>query len=161
AGSIQSALRAMPKENAAKVIFMPSPSAPEAPTRFDVEPLIAAEKDHREKFAFLGGGGTLNVMIQQSVRSGDSGPETQKKYKERPEETMRQGASGFGKITTEHSAMTRTQYYEYAPADHPLFLLLADISAEHDGAPICIHMEAVPKSMPIPTELQFAPNASQ
>jgi predicted TIM-barrel fold metal-dependent hydrolase len=122
---------------------------------------MAAEKDHRDKLAFLGGGGTLNVMIQQAVWSGDSGPEIQKKFRDRAEEIMRHGASGFGEMTTEHFAMTPTQYYEYAPADHPLFLLLADISAEHDGAPICIHMEAVPKPMPIPAELQWAPNAAQ
>src|SRR5581483_1962066 len=58
AGSIQTALRAMDSENAASIIFLPSPFTPDDPTRFDEEVLIAAEKDHRDKFAFVGGGGT-------------------------------------------------------------------------------------------------------
>ena len=42
-------------------------------------------------------------------------------------------------------------------ADHPLFLLLADIAAEHD-VPISLHMEAVPSDMPLPSELKSPPN---
>ena len=161
AGSIQDALRTMRTENAAKMILLPSPFTPDDPTRFDDESLIAAEKDHRDKLAFLGGGGTLNVMIQQAVHSGNAGPEVQKKFKERAEEIVRQGASGFGEMTTEHFATGPGTYYEYAPADHPLVLLLADISAEHGGAPIDFHMEAVPKTMPLPPEMKSPPNPPQ
>lgn len=39
--------------------------------------------------------------------------------------------------------------YESAPPDHPLFLLLADIAARYD-VPMDIHMEAVPREMPMP-----------
>ena len=152
----------MPIENCAKVIFMPSPFAAEQTNRFDDEFIMAAEKDHRDKFAFLGGGGTLNVMIQQSVESGDAGPEVLKKFKDRAEQIMKDGASGFGEMTPEHFAMNANGFYEYAPADHPLFLALIDISAEHGGAPISVHMEAVSKAMPIPPELaSFHNNAPQ
>jgi hypothetical protein len=162
AAAIEDALRVMPMENCAKVIFMPSPFAAEQTNRFDDEVIMAAEKDHRDKFAFLGGGGTLNVMIQQSVMSGDSGPEVVKMFKERAEQIMRDGASGFGEMTPEHFAMNANGFYEYAPADHPLFLALMDVSAEHDGAPISVHMEAVPTPMPIPAELaSFHNNAPQ
>jgi predicted TIM-barrel fold metal-dependent hydrolase len=151
----------MPVENAAKIILLPPPFTPDDPTRFDDELLIAAEKGHRDKLAFLGGGGTLNVMIQEAVHSGNAGPEIQKKFKERAEEIMRQGASGFGEMTTEHFATAPGTYYEYAPADHPLFLLLADVSAEHGGAPIDIHMEAAPKTIPLPPEMKSPPNPPQ
>jgi hypothetical protein len=161
AGSIQAALRATQTENAAKIIFLPSPFTPDDPARFDDEVLIAAEKDHRDKFAFLGGGGTLNVMIQEAVHSNNAGPEIQKKFKERAEEMVRQGASGFGELTTEHFATAPGAYYEYAPADHPLLLLLADISAEHGGLPLEIHMEAVSKPMPLPAGLKSPPNPPQ
>jgi predicted TIM-barrel fold metal-dependent hydrolase len=155
---IEAALRTMPMENAAKVIFLPSPFAPGQPGHFDDEVLMAAEKGHRDKFAFLGGGGTLNIMIQQAVRSGNDGPEVRKKFRERAEEIMRQGASGFGEMTAEHFATGPGGFYEYAPPDHPLFLMLIDISAEHDGAPISLHMEAVPHSMPLPPEMKSPPN---
>lgn len=162
AAAIEDALRVMPIENCAKVIFMPSPFAAEQTNRFDDEFIMAAEKDHRDKFAFLGGGGTLNVMIQQSVESGDIGPEIRKKFKQRAEQIMKDGASGFGEMTAEHFAMNANGFYEYAPPDHPLFLSLIDISAEHHGAPISLHMEAVSKAMPIPPELaSFHNNAPQ
>ena len=161
AGSIQAALRAMQVENAAKIIFLPSPFTPDDPTRFDDEVLIAAEKDHRDKFAFLGGGGTLNVMIQEAVHSSSARPEIQNKFKDRAEQMIRQGASGFGELTTEHFATTPGAYYEYAPADDPLLRMLADISAEHGGLPLEIHMEAVPKPMALPPGLKSPPNAPQ
>ena len=109
----------MGAENAAKMIFLPSPFTPDDPARFDDEVLIAAEKDHRDQFAFLGGGGSLNVMLQQAVHAQQAGPEVQKKFKERAEQIVRQGASGFGEMTTEHFATTPGSYYEYAPTDHP------------------------------------------
>lgn len=140
---------------------MPSPFAIEQPNRFDCEVLLDAEKDHRDKFAFLGGGGTLNVMIQQAVQSGNVSPEMKKEFKDRAEAIMREGASGFGEMTTEHFAMNARGFYEYAPNDHPLLEMLMDISAEHSGAPISLHMEAVPEAMPLPAGLNSPPNPPQ
>src|ERR1700687_4416658 len=54
-GSIEAALGSMRTANAAKIIFMPSPFTPDDPARFDAELILAAEKQHRDKFAFLGG----------------------------------------------------------------------------------------------------------
>jgi predicted TIM-barrel fold metal-dependent hydrolase len=71
---------------------------------------------------------------------------------------LRDGVSGFGEMAAEH--FVGSTGYEYAPPDHPLFLLLADIAAEH-GVPIDIHMEAVPHAMALPLELQSPPNAAQ
>lgn len=161
AGSVETALQAMRAENAEKIIFLPSPFALDDPSRFDDEVLIAGEKEHRDKFAFLGGGGTLNVMIQEAVHSGNAGPEVQKKFREAAEKIVRDGASGFGEMTAEHFATGPGTYYEYAPADHPLFLLLADISAEHGGLPIDFHMEAVPQPMPLPPGLKSPPNPAK
>ena len=155
--SIQIALAAMRKENAARIFFLASPStfsmAPK--DRFDSELLLSATKDYRDRLSVLGGGGTLNAMIQQAVESGDAGPAVQKKFKDRAEEILRQGAIGFGEMTAEHFPTSTP--YQYAPADHPLFLMLADIAAEHN-APIDLHMEAVPQDMPLPSHLKSPPN---
>ena len=161
AGSIKAALRAEQSENAARIIFLPSPFTPDDPTRFDYDVLAAAEKDHPGKFAYLGGGGTLNVMVQEAVHSKNAGPEIQKKFKEEAERIANSGASGFGEMTAEHFATTPGSYYEYAPADHPLFLLLADVSAEHGGLPIDFHMEAAPKAMALPAGQKSPPNPEQ
>jgi predicted TIM-barrel fold metal-dependent hydrolase len=154
-GSIEAALSAMPRENAERILFLPAPFAPGDRGVFDAEAILPAAKKHPDKISVLGGGGSLNIMIQESVQSGDAGPEVQRKFKERAEQILREGAVGFGEMTAEHFAGGTA--YQYAPADHPLFLLLADISAEH-GAPVVLHMEAVPQDMPLPAGLKSPPN---
>jgi predicted TIM-barrel fold metal-dependent hydrolase len=128
------------------------------PGHYDAEVILPAAKKYPDKLAVLGGGGTLNAMIQKAVASGDAGPEIQKKFKAQAEELLREGVIGFGEMTAEH--FDGITPYQYAPADHPLFLLLADIAAQH-GAPIDLHMEAVPKAMPLPSDLKSPPNAPQ
>ncbi|MFZ3211469.1 MAG: amidohydrolase family protein [Terriglobales bacterium] len=153
AHSVQAALRAMTAENAAKIVFMPPPFTADDPARYDAEIILAAAKG-QDKLAVLGGGGTLNAMIQQSARSGDAGPEVRRKFKDRAEELLRLGAVGFGELTAEH--FQGATPYQSAPPDHPLFLLLADVAAEH-GVPIDLHMEAIPEDMPPPAPMKSPP----
>ena len=120
ARSVQAALRAMAVENAAKIVFMPPPFTADDPARYDAEIILAAAKG-QDKLAVLGGGGSLNPMIQQSVRTGDAGPEIRRKFKERAEELLRLGVAGFGELTAEH--FQGATPYQSAPPDHPLFLL--------------------------------------
>jgi predicted TIM-barrel fold metal-dependent hydrolase len=149
----------MTRQNAARVIILPLPWAANDPAAYDLEKIAPVVKLLPDKLAFLGGGGTLNPMIQEAVRSGDAGPEVQRKFKERAEEIIRQGAVGFGETTAEHFAFAPSQSYQYAPPDHPLFLILADVAAEHN-VPIDLHMEAVPQAMPLPAGLIQPPNQS-
>jgi predicted TIM-barrel fold metal-dependent hydrolase len=151
------ALREMEGENAARLIFFPGPFVRNDPKKFDLEAFMAAVKEHPGKLAFEGGGGTLNPMIQEAVRAGSTGAEAQREFKERAEEIVRDGAVGFGELTAEHIAYLPGQVYEHAPPDHPLFLMLADIAAEHD-VPIDLHMEAVPHTMKLPADLPSPPN---
>jgi predicted TIM-barrel fold metal-dependent hydrolase len=154
-GSMQAAIRDMPEENLAKIVFMPSPFTLADANRFDVERLLPGAKKYPGKIYLLGGGGTLNPMIIEAARSGNAGPEVEKKFKERAEAILAAGAVGFGEMAAEHFPSSTP--YESAPPDHPLFLLLADIAAQH-GVPICIHMEAVPQDMGLPTPLKSPPN---
>ena len=147
----------MPGENAAKIVFMPPPFTADDPARYDAEIILAAVKG-QDKLAVLGGGGTLNAMIQESARTGDAGPEIRRKFKERAEELLRLGAAGFGELTAEH--FQGATPYQSAPPDHPLFLLLADIAAEH-GVPIDLHMEALPQTFRLPAPMKSPPNPPQ
>jgi predicted TIM-barrel fold metal-dependent hydrolase len=158
--AVRAAVDAMKGENAAKIIFLPSPWTPEDKERFDFEFFVTAVKKHPEKLAFLGGGGSLNIMIQQAVRSGDAGPEVQRKFRERAEEILRQGAIGFGEITTEHLPSAASPSYQTAPPDHPLLFLLADIAAQHN-VPIDLHMEAISETIALPAGLKSPPNPPQ
>jgi predicted TIM-barrel fold metal-dependent hydrolase len=135
---VAAALQALARQNAAKLFLLSPPDTFDTPNRVESDVLLPLVKQHADKLAILAGGATLNAMIQQSVKTGDSGPAAQKRFRERAEEIIREGAIGFGEMATEHFAGDTP--YQYAPNDHPLFLLLADIAAEHD-APIVIHME--------------------
>ena len=161
AGAVEPALRTMRAENAAMIVFLPPPFSVESRNRYDYDVLRAAEKAHRDVLAFGGGGGTLNIMIQQAVRAGEVSPNLEKKFKARAEEILREGAVAFGEMAMEHFATAAGTYYEYAPPDHRLFLLLADISAQHGGIPIDLHMEAVPSAMRLPPGLKSPPNPAR
>ena len=156
-GEVAAALQEMPHENAAELIFMPGPFLPGDANRFDHEAFLAAVKKNHSKLAFQGGGGSLNVMIQESVRSGSASPEVRQKFKDRAEQIVRDGAVGFGEMSSEHLSFSSSQAYETAPPDHPLFLLLADIAAAHN-LPIELHLDAVPQAMALPSGLKSPPN---
>ena len=78
----------MGRENAAMILFQISPDTFDHPGRYDSEIILAEVKKHPGKLAMTGGGGSLNAMIMQSVATGDSGPEVQKKFKARAEELL-------------------------------------------------------------------------
>jgi predicted TIM-barrel fold metal-dependent hydrolase len=155
---VRSALAALGRQNASKIFFLMPPDTFDHPGHFDAEVLLPSAKKYPGKLAVLGGGGTLNAMIVQSVASGDSGTAVRNKFRDRAEELLREGVVGFGEMSAEH--FDGATPYQYAPPDHPLYLMLADIAAQHD-VPIDIHMEAVPSAMPLPADLKSPPNPPQ
>jgi predicted TIM-barrel fold metal-dependent hydrolase len=158
AGSVRAVMAALGRENAAMIVFQISPDTFDHPGRYDSEIILAEVKKHPGKLVLTGGGGSLNAMIMKAVATGDAGSDVQKKFKARAEELLREGVIGFGEMTAEH--FDGFTPYQSAPPDHPLFLLLADLAAEH-GVPIDLHMEAVPQDMPLPAGLKSPPNARQ
>jgi predicted TIM-barrel fold metal-dependent hydrolase len=152
-GAVSLLLSAMERLNTGKAFIQTEPYGPDNPGRWDVEMILPAVKKHSQKLAVLGGGGTLNPMILEAYRSGNAGPEVQKKFRARAEELVRLGVVGFGELSIEHLSLPQSPVkdYEYAPADSPLMLLLADIAAEHN-VPIDLHMEALPQTIPTPAE---------
>lgn len=155
-GSIEIAVHAMQAENSAKYLFLPSPFPEGAKGAFDIELIQEAAKKYPDKILISGGGGTLNPMIEEAVHAGAVSPELEKRFKDRAEEIARLGAVGFGELAAEHEPSASTPTYQSVPPDHPLFLALADIAAEH-GLPITLHMEAVPAAMPIPAAWHVNP----
>ena len=153
--SVDAALKTMDAENAARIVVMPPPFAPESSGRYDAEILLGPARAHADRIRVLGGGGTLNPMILESARTGDAGPDVRRRFRQRAEELLRMGIAGFGEFAAEHFAASTP--YESVPADHPLYLLLADIAAEHE-MPIVLHLEAVPQDMPLPPNVKSPPN---
>lgn len=141
AGAAQ-ALYAMENFGIRQTLIMPTPH--DAPFQSgacgDYTELAAVVNAYPEQFAFLGGGATLNAMIQDAV-NGVS-PETLP-FEETVLAILRSGAVGFGEVAAEHFSRRATQPHISAPPDHAFFLLLADIAARY-RVPIDFHMEAVP-----------------
>ncbi len=157
-GSVRAIMQASPRENMVKTYLLIPPDTVSPRGAMDAAGILAAAKRYPGRLAVLAGGETLNSMIQQAVRSGDAGAAIRTQFRKRAEELLRRGAAGFGEMAAEHFAGGTP--YQFAPPDHPLFLLLADIAARHD-VPIDLHMEAVPRAMALPTDLKSPPNPPQ
>src|SRR5207249_5478240 len=61
---------------------------------YDVEVLLPAAAKYPGKLAVLGGGGSLNALIVQSVATADSVADVQKRFRDRAEELLREGVAG-------------------------------------------------------------------
>lgn len=153
-GAGRVALETMKKLGIEKMFIMPPPFTPDQPGLFTYDDLIGIVRKYPDRFAFLGGGGTLNVMIQDSIRLNTPSPRFKSQFEKKAMEILSKGAIGFGELTAEHFSLGPDHPYESAPPDHPLFLLLSDIACRQ-GVPIDIHMEAIPSDMPMPGGRRF------
>lgn len=156
-GAARVALQRMKEAGIKKMYIMPPPISLNHPAGYDFEDFLKAVKRYSDRFSFLGGGGTLNVMIQKAVHEGSTTEKMKSRFEKRAIEILSKGAIGFGELTAEHISLGPDHPYESAPPDHPLFLLLADIVASHDAV-IDIHMEAVPEDMDLPPGLSRSQN---
>jgi predicted TIM-barrel fold metal-dependent hydrolase len=155
--SARIALKAMDAMDVKINLLLPMPQAANQKFRLYFEDLLPIVRKYPHRFAALGGGGSLNVMIQQAIRKGHVTKAMEKEFDARASELVQKGAVGFGEMTTEHFSMTAKHPYETAPPDHPLFLRLADLAAQYD-IPIDLHMEAIPETMPMPPRFKSPPN---
>ena len=151
-GAAEVALDAMDRFGVRMLLIMPPPQPEHFAAGYDATKLFPIARRHPGRFAVVAGGGTLNVMIQRAVRSGDVGAEVRRNFRAKAEELVRLGAVGFGELTAEHFSMNPRHPYVSAPPDHALFRLLADIAARH-GVSIDLHMEAIPEDMAVPPHL--------
>ena len=132
-----------------KIFIMPPPFSPGHRGLFDMDDLLPVARKYSDRIAVLGGGGSLNVMIHANRKSDSVSPEIKARFEKKAHEIISKGAIGFGELAVEHFSFNYDHPYESVPADHPLFLLLADMAAKYN-VPIDIHMEAIPADMPLP-----------
>src|SRR5439155_24121521 len=90
-GAVTLILSAMERPNGTKAFIQTEPYGPDNPGRWDAEMILSAVKKQPGKLAVLGGGGTLNPMIIDAYRTGNGGPEVQKKFRQRAEELLQHG----------------------------------------------------------------------
>ncbi len=150
------ALAMMDRQGLQKILIMPPPS-PREQLSSDYEVLSRIVKENPQRFAFLGGGRSLNPLIQEALSRGSVTPELKRRFEQTAEEILKAGAVGFGEMTAMHLSFISGHPFEEVPPDHPLFLLLADITARHNVA-IDLHMEAIVREMPLPSGFRSPPN---
>jgi Amidohydrolase len=155
AGSVSEALNAMDQSGIRKMIVLPMPQN-EAPS-FDCDDFAAAIRPYPARFAFLGGGGTLNIMLQQAASQTVVSDSSKRQFEQRANDILREGAAGFGEMAVHHLSHATGHPYESVPADHPLLLLLADIAARNN-VPIDLHFDVVAEEMKAPSWLATPPN---
>jgi hypothetical protein len=150
-GAVKAALETMDKLGVQKILVLPPPFPPNHRGQYTADDFIEAIKKYPDRFGFLDGGGTLNVMIQQAAKEQTLSPGLSTRFEKEAENILAKGALGFGEITALHFSLSIDHPFMEVQPDHPLFLLLADIAARHD-VPIDLHMEAVPEDMPLPDD---------
>ncbi len=154
-GAMKDAVSVMGRTGASMMIVMPAPNDGSKPVR-DYESFLPALRQQPSKFAFLGGGSSLNAMIHQA-KQGSVSASLRKQFEEKAAEILKAGASGFGEMAIHHLSLHGSSHpYESVPADHPLFLLLADIAAKAN-VPIDVHFDLVAEDTPVPDSID-SPN---
>ncbi|MCP4663466.1 MAG: amidohydrolase family protein [bacterium] len=156
-GPAETALATMDAAGVKINLVMPMPQDDEQENRLYLDDILPVVKKYPGRFAVLGGGGSLNVMIQEAIKSGTVTESLKKKFDDTAAELIRKGVVGFGEMTAEHFSMKAGHHYESSPPNHPLFLRLADLAAKYD-VPMDMHMEAIPEETPLPSRLKSPPN---
>jgi predicted TIM-barrel fold metal-dependent hydrolase len=133
-------------------ILMPPPFPAARRRVHDARPLAAIAARRPGRIAFLGGGGTLNAMIDGARDAATVSPSLRRRFGATAQAILRAGARGFGEMTALHFSFHPRHPFEQTAPDHPLFLSLARIAARN-RVPIDIHMEAVARPMRTPETL--------
>lgn len=153
--AVRSALEAMDESHISHMVLMPQPmvtsrmpngkAAPPAP----IELWIEEARKYPDRFVVMGGGGSLNGMIHEEGHDGHPSETLKERFADRAEAIMKLGAVGFGELSVLHLSLIPGHAFEDVPGDHPLLLMLADITAKHDVV-IDVHFDLVLEDTPRP-----------
>ncbi len=156
-GAARAAVEVMDESGIRKMVVMPPPQDYSNAPNYDYDSFVEAVKRLPARFAFLGGGGSLNVMLQAAGDSRELSNELRREFEQKADEILRHGGVGFGEIAAHHLSHVPGHPYESVAADHPLLLLLADI-AGRNNALIDFHFDLVTEEMKAPGWLSSPPN---
>lgn len=146
------ALAAMDESGVRTSVVMPPPQIKEMALH-DWREFAALLQRHPCRFAFLGGGGTLNVMLHEAAKVREVDAAKRAEFARVAQEILSAGAAGFGEMAAHHLSLQHGHAYEWVAPDHPLLLLLADIAARNNAV-IDLHLDLVPSDTGPPPRLQ-------
>lgn len=134
----------------ALVVVVPGPVSNE----HEEESLRQVVMKHTDRLKLMAGGAILSPYLQD-IKPENVTEDNRARFRQIATQLLRDGAVGFGEMLSYHLSMADHHSFKYVPPDHPLYLLLADIAAEHNVA-IDLHMEAIVNRRPMPDNLQRA-----
>lgn len=136
----------------AKAVIMPPPQrSTEQLGAYTYKDLLPAIKKYPGRLVLGAGGGSLSPMIIGNAPDAITDALRQE-FERKALKLIEDGTKVFGEMAALHFSFNQRHGFSQVPADHPLFLLLADIAAKND-IPIDLHMEAVPKDQNLPAKL--------
>lgn len=136
--AVRAALVQMDRVGISKMVLMPPPGG-FCPDLTFLKACPQACGINRNRFAF-GAGNDLNDMIENKVNDTDP-----RRFEQKANALIDQGACVFGEIFIMHLLIPGLEYG--VPADHPLLLLLADISARRE-VPMDVHFDLIAEDHP-------------
>jgi predicted TIM-barrel fold metal-dependent hydrolase len=155
--AVASAVATMDRYGIETTVVMSPPRSQKIGTNYDADNFRAALAKYPGRFAYLGGGGTLNLTIHSQPDPSRISDKMRVDFEKQAGRMIESGARGFGEMGGLHLSMQKDHGYSYVPVDHPLFLALADIAAEKDVV-IDLHMDALLAPEPTPHDLSRFPN---
>ncbi|MED5579494.1 MAG: hypothetical protein VX794_05620 [Nitrospinota bacterium] len=155
-GAVDAALEVMDRIGIEKAIIMSPPQIPSV-DEYDYPAFIDALSENKDRFMFLGGGGSLNVLLHKYRNKSSITKEIKRDFRKLAVKILKDGAIGFGEMASLHISAVSGHPYEFVPADHPLLKVLADVAAKFD-VPIDLHMDAANKEIPTPFRFKDADN---
>ena len=152
AGAAETALGTFGAPGVRTAVVIPMPFNTTERT-FDAPELSAVAERCRQRFAFGGGGGSLQPMIVAAASSSQVTADVRRRFTDAADAIVKAGGVVFGEMAAHHLSFNASHPYESVPADHPLFLLLAEIAARAK-IPIDLHIDAVTRDSPTPPPLR-------
>ena len=135
-----------------RVLLIPPPQSAEKPAagRYDADAFDELVAAHPDRLGAIGGGGTLAPTLHGSALSGMAPTAAElDDFEAEARALAADGIAGFGEFAILHLSYRQSHPYVEVPADHPMFLRLADVAADV-GLPIDIHLELVSEDMSTP-----------
>src|SRR3972149_4564177 len=91
----------------------------------DASAFVGALQRHRDRFAYLGGGGVLNSTLHRYADPATVTDAVKRDFTAAAQRIIDSGAVGFGEMASLHIFAPTGHPYEFVPADHPLLRVLA------------------------------------
>jgi hypothetical protein len=152
----RAAVEVMDRSHLRAMVVVPMPHTGGSAAAPDHEQFLAAVRNYPRRFAFLGGGGSLNRILHERASASLVDESVRRRFAERARKILADGAAGFGQMVAHHlSSRASPLPYASVPADHPLLLTLADIAAER-RALIALHLDPVVTQVDTPASLRTA-----